>query len=354
MSSTYEIRFFNAADRGSLEDLYRAIYGEVWRAKTSLDWTLDHPLAEGGAAVAIQDGVVVSSQPYCDFPLHTPWGAARATLLLDVATHPSHQRRGLFKRVVATASRAAFDRGASIIMTTPNRISFRGFQTLPGWVRLCSLDCMFLPLGAGDCMMDSGLISNVARRALTTASLLYKLPVTRMPLPREINSRVEAPWLPSSDADELWSRAVAHLGISIARDRAFLQWRFGSQYRLFIDRDSQAPTGYVAARIIRRSGLQIGIILDCLTNNDETSALFLLSSVVAWLKEQGASAAMAYFLHKTAPWYYARSAGFLRIPAFCTPRDYPVCVNVRPGDPHYSDFLDASYWHLSLTDSDLV
>jgi hypothetical protein len=103
VNSPYHVRLFVPRDRSSLEDLYRAVYGQAWCKKTNLRWTLDRPLAEAGAAVAVVGDVVTSAQPYCDLPRHTPWGPARAGLFLDVATHPAHQRRGLFRRVVAAA-----------------------------------------------------------------------------------------------------------------------------------------------------------------------------------------------------------------------------------------------------------
>src|SRR5262245_22516426 len=154
MNTPYAVRLFVPEDRSSLEDLYRAVYGQAWREKTNLGWSFDRPLTEGGAAVAVEGDVVASAQPYCDLPLHTSLGPARATLFLDIATHPAHQRRGLFRRVVAAARAAAFERGASIIMTTPNRVAFKGFMTMPEWFQLCAIDCLFLPLGAGGRGLD--------------------------------------------------------------------------------------------------------------------------------------------------------------------------------------------------------
>lgn len=354
VNSQYQVRPFVPGDRSSFEDLYRAVYGEAWREKTSLKWTLDYPLAEAGAAVAVEGDVVVSTQPYCDLPLYTPWGATRATLFLDVATHPAHQRRGLFRRVVAAASAAAFERGASIIMTTPNRLASRGFQTIPGWVRLCSLDCMLFPLGAGDPVMDGSLVSLGIRAALAIVSLLRKGQRTHLDLTRQSRYDIESPWSPSTDADELWSCAAPRAGIIVVRSCAFLRWRFGPDYRLFLARDSRAPVGYAAARVVTRSGLKIGMILDCVTTGEETNALPLLASAITWLREQGASAAMGYFLRRSALWHQACEAGFLRLPRSCAPRDYPVYVSVRPGDLHSTDLLNPSRWHISLADSDLV
>jgi GNAT superfamily N-acetyltransferase len=114
-----------------LEELYRAVYGDAWREHTRLGWCFDSPLAEAGSAVAVAGDLVIATQPYCDFPLHTPWGVTRATLFLNVATHPAHRRQGLFRRVVAAARTAAFERGAAVVLTTPNRTAFHGFQTMP-------------------------------------------------------------------------------------------------------------------------------------------------------------------------------------------------------------------------------
>jgi GNAT superfamily N-acetyltransferase len=354
MNSRYQVRLFVPADRSSLEDLYRAAYGEIWRERTNLGWTLDHPLDAAGAAVAVEGDVVVSTQPYCDFPLHTPWGTARATLFLDAATHPAHQRRGLFRLVVGAAREAAFARGVSIIMTTPNRTAFQGFMTMREWARLCSLDCLFLPLGAGDRMVDGSLKSFAARAILATVSPLWKVRPTWLTSPRRSECTVETPWSPGSDADELWKCAAEHMGIMVARDRAFLQWRFGSSYRLFLARDAGGPAGYTAARIIARAGVKIGMVLDCMTIGDGVCALPLLEFVIGWLRKQGACAAIGYFLRGSAPWHQARAAGFLCLPRSLSPRDYPVCASVRLEDHHSAELMNPSRWYMSLADSDLA
>jgi GNAT superfamily N-acetyltransferase len=354
VSSPYQVRLFAPGDRSSLEDLYRAVYGQAWREKTNLRWTLDRPLAEAGAAVAVSGDDVASAQPYCDFPLHTPWGPARATLFLDVATHPAHQRRGLFRRVVVAARTAAFERGASIIMTTPNRVAFQGFMTMPEWRRFCVLDCLFLPLGAGDRVSAAGFMSLGARGALATASLFCKRQPSQKHRSAPSKYKVEAAWSPDADADTLWYRAAPQMDIVVARDRAFLQWRFGADYRLFLERDSQGPTGYAAARLITRAGLKIGMVVDCLTVDDGTNALPLFEAVIAWLREQGASAAMGYFRRGSVAWRQARASGFLHLPRPLVPREYPVCASIRPEQPYSMDILNPLRWHMSLADSDLA
>jgi hypothetical protein len=77
-----------------LEDLYRAVYGEAWRDHTRFAWYVDRPLAEAGSSLAVIGDKIVAAQPFCDFPLHTPWGVERVTLFLDVVTHPNIAVRG--------------------------------------------------------------------------------------------------------------------------------------------------------------------------------------------------------------------------------------------------------------------
>jgi hypothetical protein len=138
------------------------------------------------------------------------------------------------------------------------------------------------------------------------------------------------------------------------RDRAFLQWRFTSDYRLFSAHDAHGLVGYAAVRMITRAGLKIGMVLDCVTSDNGVSARPLLASVIAWLKEHGAVAAMGYFLRRSAPWHQARAAGFLRLARPFVPREYPVCASVRPDDPHRAELLHPSCWNMSLADSDLA
>jgi len=354
MTSQYHIRFYAPENRSSLEELYRAVYGDAWREHTRLAWYLDNPPAEAGSSVAVAAGMIVAAQPYCDFPLHTPWGVTRATLFFDVATHPAHRRQGLFRRVVAAARTAAFERGAALVMTTPNRTAFQGFQTMPEWVRLCSLDCLLLPLGVGKRANGGGMGSLGVQGVFALASLLWKRPRIHMPQSAQSPYTIESPWFPGPDADTLWSGIAASANIRVARDRAFLQWRFGSGYRLFVARDAQGPIGYAAARVITRAGLRVGMLLDCIMTGDGRSAVPLLRSVIVWLRQQGAAAAMGYFLRHSAPWQQTRAAGFLPLPRPLVPREYPVCASVRPEEPHRLDLLNPAYWYMSLADSDLV
>jgi hypothetical protein len=186
------------------------------------------------------------------------------------------------------------------------------------------------------------------------ASLLWRMWPMRASSPRLSEYVIKAPWSPGDDADELWARAAVHPGIMVVRDHAFLQWRFGSAYQLFLARDAQSAVGYAAARVIAWAGLKIGMVLDCLTIDDGACALPLLESVIDWLREQGASAAIGYFLRGSAPWHQARAAGFFCLPRPLVPRQYPVCVSVRPEEPHGADLLNPSHWYMSLADSDLV
>jgi hypothetical protein len=256
--------------------------------------------------------------------------------------------------VVAAARAAAFERGASIIMTTPNHMAFQGFMTMPEWQRLFGLDCLFLPLGAGDRGPGGGFMSLGVRSIMATAALFWKRAASWRRQVAQSGYQVESTWAPDADADEMWRCAASRMGIMVARDCAFLQWRFGSDYQLFLGRSSQAPIGYVVARLITRAGIKVGMLVDCLTVDNGISALPLLEAVNTWLRAEGATAAMGYFRRGSIAWQQARAGGFLCLPRPLVPRDYPVCVSVRPDTPYRADLLDASRWSISLADSDLA
>jgi GNAT superfamily N-acetyltransferase len=354
MNSSHHIRFYKLGDRLALEDLYRAVYGEAWRDNTRLGWYIDQPLAEAGSAVAVTDDKIVAAQPFCDFPLHTPWGVMRATLFLDVATHPEYRRQGLFRRVVAAARTAAFERGACLAITTPNRTAFQGFQRMPEWERLCMLDCLLVPMGAGARTHGGGSIALGARLGFAAASVFWHGPRPRMLRAGPAPYTIESPWVPGPEAEVLWRSVAAGASIIVQRDRAFLDWRFDAGYRLFLAQAAHGPVGYAAARIITRAGLKLGMLLDCITAGDGVNAVPLLTAVLAWLQEQGASAVLGYFVRYSAPWHQARTAGFVCLSRPFVPRDYPVCVSVQPNDPHSAELLNSTHWYMSLADSDLV
>jgi GNAT superfamily N-acetyltransferase len=354
VNAALHTRFYTPEDRPALADLYRAVYGEAWCDYTRFGWYIDQPLTEAGASLAVIGDKIVAAQPFCDFPLHTPWGVERATLFLDVATHPEHRRQGLFRRVVAAARTAAFARGACLAMTTPNRTAFQGFQRMPEWGRLCTLDCLLVPIGAGTRPPGAGRLSLGARLGCAVASVVWHGPRLRALQAGPAPSTIVSPWVPGPEADALWRSVAAGAGIMVQRDRTFLHWRFDASCRLFLAQASHNPVGYAAARLITRAGLKLGMLLDCVTAGDGANAVPLLAAVLAWLREQGASAALGYFVRYSAPWHHARAAGFVCLPSPLVPRDYPVCASVRPDDPHSATLLNPAHWHMSLADSDLA
>jgi hypothetical protein len=135
------------------------------------------------------------------------------------------------------------------------------------------------------------------------------------------------------------------------RDSAFMRWRYGTDYRLFVARHGGQPVGYAAARLVARAGLRLGLVVDCL--GGATESMRLLQTAANWMKDQGASAAVGYFLAGSASSQAAIEAGFVRLPRYCTPRSYPVYVSVREGRDR-TTLLDASRWHMTLADSDLA
>jgi hypothetical protein len=90
------------------------------------------------------------------------------------------------------------------------------------------------------------------------------------------------------------------------------------------------------------------------TTRNPNDARRLLNSAIAWFSEQGAAAAVGYFVRRSESWLRARDAGFAVIPRACSPREYPVYATVRPDDPRGPELLDPSRWHMSLADSDLA
>jgi hypothetical protein len=183
--------------------------------------------------------------------------------------------------------------------------------------------------------------------------------VWHSPRPQALRSKsapytIESPWVPGSEAEALWRSVAAGAGIMAQRGSTFLHWRFDAGCRLFLARTAHGPVGYAAARIITRAGLKFGMLLDCITAGDGATATPLLAAVLTWLREEGASAALGYFVRHSTPWHQARAAGFVCLPRPLVPRDYPVCASVRPDDPHSAELLNPSCWYMSLADSDLA
>lgn len=103
------------------------------RSKPFFKWKhLDNPFGRSFVWVAEHDGRLVALRAMMRWDLVSRQRRVRAVRAVDTATHPSHQRQGLFRRLTMGMVEALGAEGIDLIFNTPNDQSRPGYLKM-GW-----------------------------------------------------------------------------------------------------------------------------------------------------------------------------------------------------------------------------
>jgi GNAT superfamily N-acetyltransferase len=138
-----EIRAAGPSDRTAVLDLMAASLG--WssdgRHEAFFDWKhAQNPFGRSPAWVAVDGGEVVGFRTFLCWEHRTPEGRVLpAVRAVDTATRPSHQGRGIFRRLTLQALDDLRSQGIAFVFNTPNDRSRPGYLKM-GWTAVGRLD----------------------------------------------------------------------------------------------------------------------------------------------------------------------------------------------------------------------
>jgi GNAT superfamily N-acetyltransferase len=106
---------------------------------------VDNPFGRSIGLVAEEKGRIVGLRTFMRWNLVTPEGGSlRCIRAVDTATHPDHQRRGIFQRLTEEAVEIARDDDVDMIFNTPNAKSKPGYLKM-GWQEVGPIGAMVRP-----------------------------------------------------------------------------------------------------------------------------------------------------------------------------------------------------------------
>lgn len=147
--ATIAVRPFADGDLESVLDLLRLSLGEsavLQRTPQLFAWKhFDNPFGRSIILVAEADDRVVGLRAFMRWELVTARGETlRCVRAVDTATHPEHQRRGIFRTLTMAALDRARDDGIDLVFNTPNPRSGAGYLSM-GWQEVGTLGVMAAP-----------------------------------------------------------------------------------------------------------------------------------------------------------------------------------------------------------------
>jgi len=144
----YTVREARSSDRPQVLDLLRRSLaggptGE--RSEGFFRWKHElNPFGPSFSLVAEEDGRLIGFRTFLRWRFRAGERTVAAVRAVDTATHPDHQRRGIFTRLTLSAL-DALDGRADLVFNTPNERSLPGYLKM-GWQRVGTVPVAIRPV----------------------------------------------------------------------------------------------------------------------------------------------------------------------------------------------------------------
>jgi GNAT superfamily N-acetyltransferase len=331
--ATYRTQRLGPDAREEALDLMRVALGDnSAAAKTERYWNWKHLNTPFGASHVIgarsDDGELASLRVLMRWDLQAPGGRrVNALRPVDTATHPEHQRRGLFKKLTLRAVDEAIHDGFALLFNTPNENSRPGYLKM-GWRVVNRWPLYARPTRLG----------RLVRRKKRLA------PKGQLTMPWAVFREIKGLDIERVVTDSEARRV--HVGWRTPRDMAYLDWRYGQAPDLDYMVVPRVVDGQVDGFLIGRMatgmyGLQAFLITEMFYRDPSVRKMASLLRNAASTVE--ADYMVTYFPEGSVERKAMRKTFFLKLPR----RGYTFVA--RPLEADLSpDCLQPESWDLTL------
>lgn len=334
-------------DAEDLFRLYEEVFGRALTESSRRRWAWqyeENPSAGDAPAiwVARDEGRVLGQ--YASMPVRLWWGGreVRSSWGMDVFLQPEARGRGVGARLFETWS-ASVDVALGMGLTPSSyglfkKLRYRDVGPVPFYVSV----------------LDAPAV--VRRRLGPAGALLAPLVGLgwRILHPRRPRADPSLAVVPAkgftAEHDALWDRAGRSWTMCVARDRAYLEWKYGRCPTRAYAVDEARRGGRLAGLAVSRHedyrGLRIGWVVDCFAAREDDAARdALLAAVLGRFRGEGVARAQAFAM--SAP----LSAALARLGFRRGRSPMQFCVHARV--PSEEVFADPGGWHVVFGDSDM-
>lgn len=336
------IRRASREDDGRIRALLRASFDDNAKGDPAFTrWQYWHnPFGPTRSWVAELGGEVVSHWAAITVPLRLDGQLVSGAKGVDIATHPAHRGKGLYRSVAEALVADCAAGGVAVLLSHPNPESAAGLASAGG-VLAAQATAMVRPLDAGWLAGRFHLPRPLAQGLVRAGFRIGR---------GDEHRRVDV--LPDAEIDGLWDAATTSVSSGIVRDAAWWRWRYASRpvrpYTFVETRADGRLTGLAALHVAERFGGRFGLVLELLARDDAAARGLAGGLTVAAAAHGAVGLALATTPGSTLA-AQARRAGFRRLPRRLEPRPLRMVVTAPGGD---SAALAGRPWSMAWGDLD--
>jgi GNAT superfamily N-acetyltransferase len=342
---SYPIRTCEPKDEAAILALLRETVGETAASqKTTTFWKWKHASNPFGASYSVcaTDPVtceLVGLRTLMWWQLRPTGGQALdAVRPVDTATHPGHQRRGIFSALTRYAIDDLETRGIPFIFNTPNANSLPGYLKL-GWSVVARFPIYLRPVRLGRIVRAAVRPSRSDTEGANDSSRLISWAEFRQNHDADLKTLIERN-----------ERTRRHVGYRTVRDLPYLDWRYGEhpdiEYSVHPSNGEEGLDGLIIGRDVTGArGMRTFVITEMLLRDPGRAAgARLLRGLI---RARHHDYLMAHFAEGTVERQALFRAGFVRAPR----RGYTVvarALNLAPADPTHAGSWDLTLGELEI------
>lgn len=130
-----EIRLAEGTDTSEIVDLLKISLGESLMPKSEAFWNwkhVDNPFGTSPVLLALENDVLIGVRAFMRWEWKQGKNVYKAIRAVDTATHPSHQGKGIFKKLTLQLVDQCKAEDVDFVFNTPNKLSKPGYLKM-GW-----------------------------------------------------------------------------------------------------------------------------------------------------------------------------------------------------------------------------
>lgn len=313
------------SDYPSVLSLMQLEYGdEIVAQRDYFTWQyVNNPIGRAVIGCCETDnGAIVGVLPTIPMPLTWDGKPVKASLILNVLTHPDYRRRGLFVKCGETAFRALKEDGTTLVYGFPNKIIHAGY--------IHKLGCRDMG-SAGLLIRVHDVDAVVAAKLPRAGHKLFTWPAKLMmgALQRQPKTMRPVREIESFEDLRLHAFTPEH-GPGRKLTPEWLTWRYrdvpGRDHDAAVVGTNDKPHGLIVLRTEQRFGVKIACVTEFLTSPgaDRSVAVSLAAYADSFAREHECAATLCLAASGSRTANLLRSCGFLRVPKRFEPHPYPI------------------------------
>lgn len=320
------------------------------------DWkNYGSPFGQGRIALEMIDGEVAATASLSIKPLIVGDIETVGAEIGDTFTHPEHQRKGLFSKMVRACVAHAAENGVAPIYGTPNGQSLPGYENKLGFPRCRNarvkdmfkeIDRRFLIAKAAAKLGSKALAAILGNAYWLAREARKKLGGWRA-APVEWREVAAFP----SGLDPRWADDRKDYAFFIGRDAAYLNWRFQqnpNDYRMFLGLVGGVARCYFVTKLVGRGSHFIGYLCDYACWNDDMALFRAVLDMAEQTLARDKAKGVELYCSANSPYMgLVRRAGYRPIGE--------VVVIAEGGSAPGRTLIESTRkWHFTMADADGV